>query len=691
MCTALLLTVGIVAAVIQAVTGSGFALVAAPLVVLVAPNLLPGPLLTITTVLMIISVATSKRANLRKDARLLLPAGVGIIVGTLVSVPFLAWIGEHQKAVNVVVALGVIVALLPPLLGRVITTSPTRMGVGGFVAGTMTATVALPGPPLLMVYQAPDARRYREGLAVMFLVASVCGLVVLAPDGWDGIGTFVVGIVIGSVLGVVLARRAPMGLVTMLGRVGAFLRQGLLRGDYPLNRALPSSRQLAEQLGVSRTTVQTALERLVDDRLITAKPRSGMYPATAPTLPPPAPGRAAADDPGTTPAASCVDWDELFYRDAPPVTRIVVPDQRRYPFPFMSGQVEENTFPTRSWLKAVNAAMSGRNLHVALGDPREGDDPMLVNALIEEVLAPRGLRAGPDEVMITAGTQQSLSLLSLALLGPGVRVAFENPGYVDAYQVFAASGARMQHMRVDREGAVAHDAAGAHLVYLTPSSHHPTSVALSPERRRRFLALAESSDAVVVEDDYDAEIRLQGPPLAPMKSIDRSGRVVYLGTFSKYLAPGLRMGYVVAAPELIAALRRFRHFSTKTPSPMLQRSLALFVRSGDYARQLRSYRLRVRSKYEQFREAVGTYLPDMAGQLVVPQMNMWMHDPQGADTADWSVRARGRGVLVSPGELYYAPGAVVRRDEVRVGLASIPEVRIATGVRELAAARGGLR
>lgn len=228
MCTALLLTVGIVAAVIQAVTGSGFALVAAPLVVLVAPNLLPGPLLTITTVLMIISVATSKRANLRKDARLLLPAGVGIIVGTLVSVPFLAWIGEHQKAVNVVVALGVIVALLPPLLGRVITTSPTRMGVGGFVAGTMTATVALPGPPLLMVYQAPDARRYREGLAVMFLVASVCGLVVLAPDGWDGIGTFVVGIVIGSVLGVVLARRAPMGLVTMLGRVVAFVAACLL-------------------------------------------------------------------------------------------------------------------------------------------------------------------------------------------------------------------------------------------------------------------------------------------------------------------------------------------------------------------------------------------------------------------------------------------------------------------------------
>ncbi|MGP9723314.1 MocR-like pyridoxine biosynthesis transcription factor PdxR [Corynebacterium sp. AOP40-9SA-29] len=469
---------------------------------------------------------------------------------------------------------------------------------------------------------------------------------------------------------------AALADVTPLhARVSAFLRLGLHRGDYPDNRALPSSRQLAEQLGVSRTTVQTALQQLVDYQQITAKPRSGMYPAGSP---------AEAE---TAAAASCVDWDEMFYRDAPPVPQIVEPDHRRYPFPFLSGQVEENTFPTRSWLKAVNVAMSGRNLRVALGDPRDGDDPLLVKALIEEVLAPRGVHASPDEVMITAGTQQGLSLLRSALLGPGVRVAVENPGYVDAHQVFATSGARMQYMRVDREGAVPQDAAGAHLIYLTPSSHHPTSVALSPERRRRFLALAESSDAVIVEDDYDAEIRLQGSPLAPMKSIDRSGRVVYLGTFSKYLAPGLRMGYVVAAPELISALRRFRHFTTKTPSPMLQRSLALFVRSGDYARQLRSYRLRVRSKYEQFREAVDTYLPDMAGQLVVPQMNLWMHDPDGGDTAPWATRARGRGVLVSPGELYYAPGRTVRHDEMRVGLASIPEVRIATGVRELAAAR----
>lgn len=143
------------------------------------------------------------------------------------------------------------------------------------------------------------------------------------------------------------------------------------------------------------------------------------------------------------------------------------------------------------------------------------------------------------------------------------------------------------------------------------------------------------------------------------------------------------MGYVVSAQELIRQLRRFRHFSTKTPSPMLQRSLALFIRSGDYARQLRSYRSRVRAKYERFSEAVATNLPDLSEQLVVPQMSMWLRHPSGQDATMWADRARTRGVLFSAGELYYAAGTQPRREMLRVGLASIPEARIAAGVRAL--------
>ncbi|WP_417287708.1 PLP-dependent aminotransferase family protein [Corynebacterium variabile] len=472
------------------------------------------------------------------------------------------------------------------------------------------------------------------------------------------------------------------GITPLHARVAEYLRRGLRRGEYPLNRPMPPSRVLAEQLGISRTTVQTALQTLLDEQVIVSRPRSGMYPVES---------AAVAES-----VASPVDWNQLFYKVAPPVPQIVEPDHSRYPFPFLSGQIEQAAFPTRSWLKAVNQAMSGKNLRVALGDPRDGDDQELVSALIEEVLALRGVHATPDEVMITVGTQQGLHLLTRALLGPGVQVAMENPGYVDAEHVFSSSGARMQYMAVDGAGASPDDAAGAHVIYLTPSSHHPTSVTLSPERRQRFLALAEAQDAILIEDDYDAEIRLQGPPLAPMKSLDQSGRVVYLGTFSKYLAPGLRMGYVVAVPELIAQLRSFRHYATKAPSPMLQRSLALFIRSGDYARQLRSYRVKSRAKFTRFAEAVGEYLPEFADQLTVPQMNMWLRMPERLDggaapeavvgAEEWSQHARARGVLVTPGSMYYAPGTTVRDDELRVGLASIPEARIAAGVRALGCA-----
>lgn len=474
---------------------------------------------------------------------------------------------------------------------------------------------------------------------------------------------------------------ALAGITPLHARVGEYLRRGLQRGDFPANRALPPSRVLAEQLEVSRTTVQTALQQLVDEQLIVSRPRSGMYPAVAPT----APNTLTAQEQEET-AGQPVDWSEQFYRVAPRVPEIVEPDHSRFPYPFLSGQIEKSAFPTRSWLKAVNTAMSGRNLRVALGDPRDRDDAELVSALIEEVLAARGVQAGPHNILITVGTQQALSLLGSALLGPGVRVAVENPGYTDAQQLFAFSGVTAQYMAVDAAGALPEDAEGAHVVYLTPSSHHPTSVALSPERRRRFLELARRENSVIIEDDYDAEIRLQGPPLAPLKSVDTDGRVVYLGTFSKYLAPGLRLGYIVAAPDLVAHLRRLRHFSTKAPSPMLQRALALFIRSGDYARQLRSYRVRARSKFTLFREAVGEHLPEYSGQLAVPQMNTWLRT-DGSDATAWAHRARSRGVLVTPGEMYYAPGTPSRRDELRIGLASIPEARIGRGVAELARAR----
>ena len=470
---------------------------------------------------------------------------------------------------------------------------------------------------------------------------------------------------------------AELSSITPLhARVAEFIRRRIERGEYPTHRPLPPSRLLASQLGVSRTTVQTALQRLVDDHMVYSRPRSGMFPVAHQLEAEPVPSRG-------------VDWDELLYRIAPPVPHIVDPRHGTYPFPFLSGQVEPRSFPTQSWLRAVGKAMSGPHLASSLGDPREGDDPELVQALIEEILRPRGVRAQADEVLITVGVQQGLHLIGRALVGPGVRVAMENPGYVDAHRVFRASGADIQLMDVDASGAQPSGADGAHVVYVTPTSQHPTSAVLTPGRRHQFLSHAEQQNMVIVEDDYDAEMRLEGPPLAPMKSLDHNGRVIYLGTFSKYLSPGLRIGYVVGHPQLIAQLRRFRYFATKTPSPMMQRALALFIRSGDYSRQLRSYRVRAQSKFERFAQCLSAELPECAPDLLGPRMNVWLPvpgAPQRATGSRWAEYARSRGVLITPGALYYAPEGTIPDTAVRIGLASIPTARIPTGVRALAEA-----
>lgn len=465
-------------------------------------------------------------------------------------------------------------------------------------------------------------------------------------------------------------------------RVSTFIRRRIERGEYPTHRPLPPSRLLATQLGVSRNTVQVALQTLMDEQLVYSRPRSGIFPVATNHTKESIPQRG-------------VDWDELLYRIAPPVPQIVDPEHTEYPFPFLSGQVEARSFPTQSWLKAVGKAMSGPHLANSLGDPREGDDPQLISALIDEILLPRGVQATSDEVMITVGVQQGLFLVARALAGPGVRVAIENPGYVDAHRVFQATGAEIQLMNVDARGAQPGSAHGAHVAYVTPSSQHPTSVVLSPYRRHHFLEQAENDNMVIIEDDYDAEMRLEGPPLAPMKSLDQTGRVIYLGTFSKYLSPGLRIGFVVGHPELIDQLRRFRYFATKTPSPMMQRALALFIRSGDYARQLRSYRVRAQSKFEQFAQCLTRELPEFSNVLPGPRMNVWLpipveehslgglHKPTGRQ---WAERARQRGALITPGSWYYAPEGAVPDTEIRVGLASIPTARIGAGVRVLAEA-----
>lgn len=207
---------------------------------------------------------------------------------------------------------------------------------------------------------------------------------------------------------------------------------------------------------------------------------------------------------------------------------------------------------------------------------------------------------------------------------------------------------------------------------MTPSHHHPTNVTLSIGKRRELLSLVRESGTVIVEDDYDSEFRYQGSPTPALKGLDSTGQVVYLGTFSKFLAPGLRMGYVVASRELIRELRDLRRYSVRHPSGHIQRALALLIQSGEYHRAVRRYRGQLMRKWEAVTAAVNTHLP----WHTTPSpggVSLWMTGPRELDCRRLVELAQRRGVLIERGDIYFLSGQPPL-NHFRIGFAA-PQVR----------------
>jgi GntR family transcriptional regulator/MocR family aminotransferase len=438
---------------------------------------------------------------------------------------------------------------------------------------------------------------------------------------------------------------------------------------------LPPSRSLAQELGVSRNTVLTAYQELIAEGFVVSRPRSGLFVNDELLHHGPTPS-------SPTPASTDIDWETRLPpepdQSLPEAAKVV--DWHRYPYPFVAGQVDARSFPVLAWSRVLREALHEPHLHYSLRDGISDDDPMLVSALCDRILPSRGIEVGPDSVLITLGSQEGLRLLSSALLGPGTVVAVEDPGYLDARHVFVRSGARLLPLTVDAAGVVPpENLSGADVLYLTPSHHHPTNVTLSIGRRHHLLAMADRDDVVIVEDDYDSELRYQGTPSPALKALDTTGRVVYLGTFSKFLAPGLRLGFVVADPPLIAYLRRERRYSVRHAPGHLQRAMALFIESGQYHRAIRRQRTGLRRKWDRMVEGIDRWLPF---PVAIPPggVSIWVPGPPELDALALADELAERGVIIEPGDAYHFEPAA-HRNTFRLGFAAIPLERISDGLR----------
>jgi GntR family transcriptional regulator/MocR family aminotransferase len=447
-----------------------------------------------------------------------------------------------------------------------------------------------------------------------------------------------------------LARAGDGG--SLLARLHARLRKAILDGALAPGAALPASRRLAEDAGLSRNTVEAVYDQLEAEGFIERRHGSGSFVSI--DLPErelaPAVARRERRDP--QPASGLSRRGILM---AQPYGREGVPVGRA----FLPSMPALDLFPRQLWARLLaRAARAPGPGHLTTGD-RAGFRP-LREAIAAYVGSTRAVACAPDQVVVLTSSQQAIDLAVRLLTDPGDAVWHEEPGYLAAAAAFVAAGARVVPVPVDDEGidvaAGQRLAPEARLAYVSPSHQFPTGVAMSLSRRLQLLAWAARTGAFIVEDDYDSEFRFHGRPLAALQGLDEAGRVVYVGTFNKLMFPALRLAYLVAPPELadrFAAARALVDGHTSTPP---QAALADFIREGHLGTHLRH----MRTVYEERRQALVDAVAGLGGRLTLGPIDGGMHAcaylPPGSDDVAIARAARRIGIELRPlSRLYLGP------------------------------------
>lgn len=426
-------------------------------------------------------------------------------------------------------------------------------------------------------------------------------------------------------------------------------RSAILDGGFAPGTRLPSTRALADDLGVSRTTVLQAFERLVSEGYATA--RSGAGTRVATSLNTTAHRRSAIRVEGR--GARAPERDPRLSRAAQAmIDEFKSPRPPHRMVPFALGYPAIDEFPVALWARLIGRLWRTRASEMLCFTDIRGYPP-LREAIAHYVMTARGVRCTAEQVVVVNGAQHGIDLMTRVLLDPGDAAWVEEPGYRPVRAALRASGAQIVRVPVDEHGLDVREgerrAPHARLAFVTPSYQAPLGVTLSLERRLALLDWAARADAWVLEDDYNGEYRYDTDPIPAVHALDRAGRVIYIGTFSKTVAPGLRVGYLVLPPSLLEAVTRARLASDlHTPVPE-QAVLAEFLAGGHFARHIR----RTRDLYRQRQENLLELAPEMTGGLLDVRpapagMRLLGLLPRGVDARAVSWAAAERGVIVTP-------------------------------------------
>lgn len=498
-----------------------------------------------------------------------------------------------------------------------------------------------------------------------------------------------------TVLWATLFQQQRSSGLTLQGRIRQMLVSAILTGHLPPGAPVPSSRRLSENLNIARNTVVFAYQQLVCEGYLISRERSGHYVADDVFN-----GHLAAHNvvanpdpaPAAAPGAQCSpSWPQrLAFLPSRQRNVSKSANWQRLPYSFVYGQFDANRFPTAEWRECSTRALSVLGIKSWAPDLIASDDPALVDAIRTQVLPSRGIWAQKDEIIITVGAQHALYLLADLLMHRHTVIGMEDPGYPDARNIFAHRSDQVRPLAVDAQGlCMTPDLHQCDYIFVTPNHQCPTGAILALERRTALLSLACKFDSIIIEDDYETDSPYSTPPVAALKSLDRDGRVIYVGSLSKSFAPGLRLGYILAPPALAPELRALRRLMLRHPCAYVQRAFALFISLGHHHALLRRQSELYAQRALCLAQALRTHLPEFQLNPMYGGSSCWLKAPPGVDVQRLAIAALQEGVVIEPGQAFFhRPDAAA--GYMRLGFSSIGIDKIPAGIERLARAYKGL-
>tara|TARA_R110002049_G_scaffold117332_3_gene270674 strand:+ start:68815 stop:70278 length:1464 start_codon:yes stop_codon:yes gene_type:complete len=464
---------------------------------------------------------------------------------------------------------------------------------------------------------------------------------------------------------------------TLQQQIQQMIAQGILSGRFQHGEKLPSTRKLATHLAVSRITVTIAYTELLANDYLTSRGRSGYYVSeNAPTPPDFAP---------TPQETDAVDWSRAIgQRFSGGDTPRKPQDWASLRYPFIYGQADPTLFDHANWRLCALQALGQRDFTSMTTDYFDLDDPQLIEFITRHTLPRRGVTARPEQILITMGAQNALWLTTQVLLTQRRRAVLEDPCYYALRDILGQSRCNVTPVRVDQDGlppdAIPPD---TDVIFTTPSHQCPTNATMPMDRRRALMARARDLDALIVEDDYEFEMSFLKPPSPALKSLDTDGRVIYVGSFSKSLFPGLRLGYLVGSEPFIREARALRASVLRHPPGHIQRTTAYFLSLGHYDALIRRTGSALHERRNVMEAALDAHGLCISGRGDYGGSSFWMRAPAHIDTQDLAQRLHASGVLIEPGRVFFS-GADKPSNYYRLAYTSIPSARIPEGVAMIA-------